>query len=550
MNNTIIQGATAFSGSTSNVLFFRDFKEIELKNLTIRHGAYGFYPRACDKVVMREVAFKHCGSLGTETRHNQTATQAEQATYWGSSDTSDGGAVRFRTIGEVAIHNCEVSYCARGLRLQDCGSDNRASIVTGCRVYRTLEAAIYCAATSYTGSDGCTNMLITGNQILEPSNNGILVVGGKDITVSHNNVVRSANAGIMQWHSLDSRIIGNSLFDCNRSSFNGVGSLADAYGAIVVDGNSNISTTTGSHMAVIQHNSMVKCNQGRADAVYGIRAQQSVGSGVYPTASNRIVQDSNRSDAATHFDNPSSIPIVNTHEAGVTTIELGHLSGVTSAIQTQVNAKQPTLSAAQLTVANKTFSTVATDGSALCTATEIKSYVDANAGGSGGTSVVKFEHMTSFYQLPDDIQFLHWGKVAGHNQPGGNGRFDLPLFESDAPDVFTFFIFSHNPVSATGEIQLEKSNSHTFHNSCDDQEDIEFAGSGNSQVKLKNTGRNVYALTYYHSTLKWQVHRISSNITPTQIEAIEHTLVFASTARSKAINRSRRKKSSRQANTT
>jgi len=398
-------------------------------------------------------------------------------------------------------------------------------------------------------------MLITGNQVLEPSNNGILVIGGKDITVSHNNIVRSANAGVQQWHSLDSRIIGNSLFDCNRLSFNGVGNLADAYGQIVIDGNSNISTTTGSHMAVVQHNSMVKSNQGRAGAVYGINVQ----SGAYPTAKNKIVHDGNRSDAAVHFNNPNSIPTVNTHEAGVSTAELGHLSGVTSPIQTQVNAKQATLSAAQLivanktfstvstdgaalctateiksyadtkqgtlsaaqlTVANKTFSTVATDGAALCTATEIKSYVDANAGGSSGqVGVVHFSHMTSWVQLADNVEYVHWSKSTQNNQGGGNGRFILPAFASDPPTTYTLWIMSHNPVSETGaEIILSHvSGGQDFHNASDDQEHLEFNGN---YCQLKKPGRNTYACTYYHSTEKWHIRRVSSNVTPTQISQI------------------------------
>ena len=69
------------------------------------------------------------------------------------------------------------------------------------KIYRVLESAIYLAAGSYTGTDGCTNFQITGNNVFEPYNN-ILVIGGKHNTVQGNNVVRSANAGIMQWHSL------------------------------------------------------------------------------------------------------------------------------------------------------------------------------------------------------------------------------------------------------------------------------------------------------------------------------------------------------------
>jgi len=66
---------------------------------------------------------------------------------------------------------------------------------------------------------------------------------------------------------------------------NGVGAAAgDAYGAIVIDGNSNIGA--GTYMSVVQNNSMVACNQGGAGAIYGINIQQAGASaGAYPQAS-------------------------------------------------------------------------------------------------------------------------------------------------------------------------------------------------------------------------------------------------------------------------
>jgi hypothetical protein len=86
-------------------------------------------------------------------------------------------------------------------------------------------------------------------------------------------------------------------------------------------------------MAVVQNNTMTKCNQGGANAVYGINVQ----SGAYPTASNKIVKDDNNSDAAVPFNNTNSIPVTETRENGIV---LGYLDGVTSAIQTQIDGKQ------------------------------------------------------------------------------------------------------------------------------------------------------------------------------------------------------------------
>ena len=86
------------------------------------------------------------------------------------------------------------------------------------------------------------------------------------------------------WHSLDLQIIDNNLFDCNVLAWSGIGSDGDAFGAIVIDGNTNIGS--GTYMAVIQGNQMSKCNQGRADAVYGINIQRTnLSNGAYPTAS-------------------------------------------------------------------------------------------------------------------------------------------------------------------------------------------------------------------------------------------------------------------------
>ena len=46
-------------------MFFRDFKRVEVSDLCIRFGAYGFYPRSCESAVLRNVRFVNCGSAGT-----------------------------------------------------------------------------------------------------------------------------------------------------------------------------------------------------------------------------------------------------------------------------------------------------------------------------------------------------------------------------------------------------------------------------------------------------------------------------------------------------
>ena len=177
-----------------------------------------------------------------------------------------------------------------------------------------MEAGIYLAAGGYSGATGCVNFLITGCQVFESANNGILLIGGSSNTVQACNVVRSGNAAIMQFHGLDNRIIGNSIYDCNRTVHNGIGAVnGDAYGAIAVDGNSDIGA--GSYAAIIQNNSMMKCNQGGESSIIGISIDRDTAD-AYPTASNKIVVDSNNTDAAVRSFNPNSFPVVATADAG------------------------------------------------------------------------------------------------------------------------------------------------------------------------------------------------------------------------------------------
>ena len=306
---TIIQSGTTFAaGKDSNVLFFRRFKTVELSNVTIQNGLYGFYPRDCTKVVCSDVKFQYLGSDGTLNRHNLTGTKQNQIDFWASTSTSSGGACRIRDIGQLTMRDCEVEYCLRGLRLQDVGSAETSSLVSNCRVFRSLEASFYAASSSYDGANGCINLTFTGCYSYEAFNNAYLLIGGKGIVVQGCTAVRSASAGIQAWHSLDLQIIDNNLFDCNLLSFNGIGNDSDSFAAISIDGNTNIGS--GTYMAVIEGNQMSKCNQGRAAAVHGISIQRTDASnGAYPTASNKVIVSGNKSDAAVRVFNENSIPV-------------------------------------------------------------------------------------------------------------------------------------------------------------------------------------------------------------------------------------------------
>ncbi len=174
MKCTFVQSGVDFAaGGTSDALSFRDFKSISLSDLTVRFCKYGFYPRDCEQVHMRNVRFVNCGSDGTENRHDQSGTQAEQATFYASSSTSSGGACRIRGITEVSIHDCEVSYSLRGLRIQDCGTMDNNSIISNCRCFRTIESGVYLAHLWYSGSvlHGSKNFLMLVCQVEQTFNN-------------------------------------------------------------------------------------------------------------------------------------------------------------------------------------------------------------------------------------------------------------------------------------------------------------------------------------------------------------------------------------------
>ena len=298
---TFIKGSSAWDGAVGNVLYFRDFNNIEIKNLTIQYGAYGFYPRSCKKIVLRNVKFLNNGSAGTVNRHDQTGTQAEQAAYWASNSTSNGGATRIRSCEEVLIFNCEAQYCARGFRIQDCGKTGKNSIITGCKTFRVLEGSFYLASGSYDGNsaNGCNNFTVSNNVSEEGFNNGLLCIGGTNNTFISNTVIKSANAGIMFHHSLDNRAIDNYLSNCNKIVHNGVGAVnGDNLGNIYVQGNTNIAS--GEYIVILEGNISTNCGGSSVGLIMNCAA--------YPSASNKFINQNNSSDATTRFTNTNNIP--------------------------------------------------------------------------------------------------------------------------------------------------------------------------------------------------------------------------------------------------
>ena len=88
-------------------------------------------------------------------------------------------------------------------------------------------------------------MLVSGNNIVNAYNNGILNVGSRACSFIGNSIYQSANAGIQQHASVDCSYVSNVLLDCNSLSHNGIGNLGDAWGNIHLTTNTGIDANSG-----------------------------------------------------------------------------------------------------------------------------------------------------------------------------------------------------------------------------------------------------------------------------------------------------------------
>ena len=316
VDKTIIQSGQSFiDGKDTNCIFMRRFKHVEIRNLTIRNSKYGFYPRDIDKAVIDSCKFTLCGSDGTIANHNMSKTLQEMAAVWQSNSTSDGGACRIRECAELQVTNTTACYNLRGLRFQNCGSTDIVSFVSGNQIYRNLESGIYLASTNYNGSDGCINVCVSNNKVLDSFNNGLLCIGGQNNQFISNVIVGSASAGFQSWHSVNTAVINNFFFNCNRKSYNGIGNNGDAKGCIVFAGNSNIQTGH-EYIGMIQGNSMLRCRPGTENSSIAIY----IASAAYPQDSNKVIVDSNRTDATVKLTNDNSIQEVSTVASNITSV--------------------------------------------------------------------------------------------------------------------------------------------------------------------------------------------------------------------------------------
>ena len=437
---------------TTDVLYFRRFKGVIFRRLNIAQGKYGLYLRNCTTAQLDAVQFTALGSTAVAGNHDFTNTQAEQAAVWASATTSDGGACRIRDVTKVDIQNCFVNKCLRGLRLQDINSTIAvSSIVANNMIMDTLESGIYLASGTYgfanNASVGCRHVLVSGNNIVNAYNNGILNIGSQACSFIGNSIYHSANAGIQQHASVDCSYVSNVLFDCNSLSHNGIGNLGDAWANIHLATNTGIDANSGTYLAAVKDNTVLKCGQGRASSVIGIKV---LDTGVTYPANYKVVLDSNITHDGT-VENPESVTVVggsdlsaysttaqmNTalalkqdvvgagdlhiaHTSGlqtaldakqdtqtftagraivsgsggglrnstVTSAEILHLDGVTSSIQTQLDGKQATIGDGDLTIARTSGLQTALDGKQASLSVAQMSVVNGDVFSSGGLSTM------------------------------------------------------------------------------------------------------------------------------------------------------------------
>ena len=263
--NTVLQGATDWDATTGDILYFRDFIGVKIRDLSIRWGKYGIYTRNCVLVDIDNVQFTSLGSSGANHVWGGGNNQAQMASFWAAqgnvdAERSNGGIMRIRDAQQVIVRNCDSSATLRGIRLQNCHQGR----VSGCTVRTCLEAAYYCASTSYSAAngDGCHNIIFETCRAEYCWNNAFLIIGGYDISIIGCQAQNVANSAVMGWHTQDLRVQGCVFNKTCLLDFNGIGNLGDAYGCVGFLGNSGLTDTEGFMLTAV-NNIMFRTGQGR-----------------------------------------------------------------------------------------------------------------------------------------------------------------------------------------------------------------------------------------------------------------------------------------------
>ena len=133
------------------------------------------------------------------------------------------------------------------------------------------------------------------------------MIGGRNNTVTGNDIIGGANAAVQCHSTMDLRCTGNTITRCNLRSFNGIGNSGDAHGTIVFAANAGmVDPAAGTYAFVCTGNTLSGCGLGAGAVVVGITLQ----SGTYPANGRNVICQGNFVDAASKFTNTSADLVV------------------------------------------------------------------------------------------------------------------------------------------------------------------------------------------------------------------------------------------------
>lgn len=269
--------------NTEDKLFFG------MRNITIQNCKYGLLANKTDgttlgrgKIFIYNCHFNNCGydgTLSTAKTNTEQSSQVVSGTNW-----TDGGAIRIHDFKGVTLNSvspsydncgveiayCEVEYNCRGIRV----ADSKYVKVHDNYSHHNLDSGIYMVIGSASGG-GTTYAKIYNNQSKFNNNNGVLLVASVNIEVYENDISHNWNSGVQFWYSFDVSIKDNQISYNNTRSFNGVGNVGDAYGAISLISLNTFTTletytNAATNSVSIIGNSIIGNQRGRLDRSIGI----------------------------------------------------------------------------------------------------------------------------------------------------------------------------------------------------------------------------------------------------------------------------------------
>ena len=236
---------TTYSDGNGSLFFFDGIdstKELKFKNIEFHNaGGYGLYTKKTAKITIEDCTFKNNGWNGTllNTVLPSTTTAllgydsaaADLQAFYAGVNASNGGAMRIEESTQLLIVGNTVTNNLRGIRVSDCGIGG-AGVITRNQSTQNIESGIYLSVGAL---GGCQNVTVMMNVSSYNANNGLLVIGGINNKFSQNDVTGNWNAGFCAWGSANATLRDSSLYDNNRSQFNGIGNVGDAKASVQIN---------------------------------------------------------------------------------------------------------------------------------------------------------------------------------------------------------------------------------------------------------------------------------------------------------------------------